>query len=224
MARRSRICRLVAGVTVGLAVTVVLTACGGSSPARGARGRFPVAVTAARFPAAQRLAAPARLLIAVRNAGARALPDVAVTICNGSCAADAPRGQGTDAAAFGYDVGAAPNLADPSRPLWIVNRAPGPCESSCRAGGPGAGVTASSNTWALGRLAPGHTARFAWGLTPVRAGRHTVAWEVAGDLSGAAHATLRGGRTPRGTFTVRVSARPARSHVNARGEVVSTAP
>ena len=185
------------------------------------RGAFPVAVTTTRFPASQRLAQPTRLVIAVRNTGHRALPDVAVTVCNGTCAADAPRGEGTDAAAFGADVQGT-DLASSSRPVWIVNRAPGRCGYSCRHGGAGAGVSAASNTWALGRLAPGRTARFEWRVTAVAAGRHIVAWQVAGDLSGAARAVLAGGRAPRGTFTVHVRTAPARSRVTSSGRVVTT--
>ncbi len=213
------------GIVAGVGAALAIAACGGSSSphrtAEATRGSFPVAVTTARFPGSQRLAEPTRLVIAVRNAGHRAVPDVAVTICNGSCAADAPRGEGTDAAAFGADVQGT-DLANSSRPLWIVNRQPGPCGYSCRNGGAGAGVSANSNTWALGRLAPGRTARFQWRLTAVAAGRHVVAWQVAGDLTGGARAVLPGGGTPHGTFTVRVRTAPAASRVTSSGRVVTT--
>ena len=66
----------------GLVGTLALTGCGA-----GARqdvnepdGNFTVAVRTATFPASQRLAQRTHLVIAVRNAGVTAIPDVAVTI------------------------------------------------------------------------------------------------------------------------------------------------
>ena len=93
-------------------------------------------------------------MIAVRNNGTKTIPNVAVTICNVTCAYPAPKGQGTDAAAFSEDLDQA-NLANPSRPIWIVDQPPGPCRFVCQPGGPGGAVTAYSNTWALGQLAAG---------------------------------------------------------------------
>ena len=145
---------------------------------------FRVSVPTASFAAKQSLAAKERLVIAVRNTGHRALPNVAVTICNTTCSYRARRGQGTTVQAFSYAIANAPNLANASRPIWIVQRAPGPCGYSCRNLGPGAAVTAYSNTWALGRLAPGHTARFVWTVTPVKAGRFVVAWAGGGGAVG----------------------------------------
>ena len=49
-------------------------------------------------------------------------------------------------------------LADPNRPVWIVDD------------GPRGGETAYTNTWALGRVAPGQTKTFEWRVTPVEAG------------------------------------------------------
>ena len=49
--------------------------------------------------------------------------------------------------------------------------------SSCNQGGSGGAVTAYSNTWALGRLAPGATARFVWRVTAVSPGTHVVAYD-----------------------------------------------
>jgi hypothetical protein len=213
-----RSCGIVAAVVAGL----VIAACGGGSTqaAGEPKGRFPVAVDTASFPAAQKLAQQSHLVIAVRNAGSKPIPDVAVTICNVTCAYPAPAGGGTSAAAFGADIGQA-YLANPSRPLWIVDRPPGPCLYSCQNGGQGAAVTAYDNTWALGRLAPGHTARFDWAVTAVKAGRHVVAWEVAAGLTGNARAVLAGGGLPHGTFTVTVGSKPPQSYVNNNGQIVT---
>ena len=214
-----RIC----GVIGALVAAVAVAACGGSqTQASGEpKGQFPVSVDTASFPASQKLAQKAHLVIAVRNTGSRAIPDVAVTICNVTCAYPAPKGEGTSAAPFGATINQ-PYLANTSRPIWIVDAAPGPCQYSCRNGGAGAAVTAYSNTWALGRLAPGHTARFDWAVTAVKAGHHTVAWEIAAGLNGRAKAVLSGGGgLPHGTFTVTVGSAPPQSYVNNNGQIVT---
>ena len=230
-----------AAVAAGAVTALALAACGSSSgaPATGTAtgaggsgahaaptdGRFPVAVSAAGFPRRQHIAGGVALTLAVRNTGSRPLPDVAVTICARSCAPGDRSGEGTAAQAFGTDIRSAPDTASPSRPLWIVDRGPGGCRLNCNASGgdAGGGVTASSNTWALGRLAPGATARFTWALIPVVAGSHTVAWEVAGDLTGRARAVLAGGGVPRGTLRASVDSAPPRVRVTPSGRVVTTA-
>jgi hypothetical protein len=182
---------------------------------------FRVSVPTASFAAKQSLAAKQRLVIAVRNTGRRALPNVAVTICNTTCSYRARRGHGTTVQAFSYAIANAPNLANDSRPIWIVQRPPGPCGYSCRNLGPGAAVTAYSNTWALGRLAPGQTARFVWTVTPVKAGRFVVAWAVAAALSGDNRAVLASGRPASGKLAVHVSTKPPQYVVQPNGKVTT---
>lgn len=187
-------------------------------------GYFRVAVTHATFPAVQKLSSHTRLVLVVQNTGRRAIPNLAVSICNISCTYPAPPGQGSSAQAFSQNI-AQPYVANPSRPIWIVDRPPGPCRYSCQSGGQGSYVTAYSNTWALGRrLAPGASARFVWGVTAVWAGHHTVAWQVAAGLNGKAKAVLADGTKPRGTFNVVVSARPQQSYVNNQGKIVVVPP
>lgn len=213
-------------VLAGAGTALAVSACGGSSgDAAGpgaVHGRFPVAVTA-RFARVQRLAQHTSLVISVRNTGRRALPDVAVTICETSCAPSTRPNRGTAAQAFGYDIAVAANTADPSRPLWIVNRGPGACRFRCNApgGSGGGGVSAGTNTWALGRLAPGRTVRFRWALTPVMAGRHLVAWQVDGNLTGTARAVAAGGGLPRGTLVASVRSAVPHLRVTASGRVVT---
>ena len=151
------------GIAAGVAMTVALSGCGGgqNQAASEPSGHFTVTVSTAKFPAAQHLAQHTHLVIEVRNAGHTAIPDVAVTICNVTCAYPAPKGEGSSSAAFGADISQS-YLANSSRPLWIIDRSPGTCGYSCQNGGQGAAVTAYANTWALGRLAPGKTARFDW--------------------------------------------------------------
>jgi hypothetical protein len=207
----------------GFVASLVITACGSGGARQNAtepRGKFPVAVDAASFPTAQTLSQHTQLTIAVRNSGSKTIPDIAVTICNVSCAYPALTEQGTSAQAFSQDVNAK-YLANASRPVWVVDRPPGPCGYSCENGGQGTAVTAYSNTWALGPLHPGKTVRFDWKVTAVSPGRHVVAWEVAAGLNGQAHAVLSNGSLPHGAFAVTVSAKPARTYVNNSGQIVT---
>lgn len=213
-------------VIVTTAATVVsavaLAACGGGSPqdANTPSGRYPVAISAASFPAHQTLAQHSQLTIAVRNTGRKTLPDVAVTICNVTCTYPAPVGEGTSVAAFAQYLNM-PDLASHSRPVWVIDRPPGACRYSCSNGGEGSDFTYDANTWAAGSLKPGGTAKFTWAVTAVAPGTHVVAWEVSGDLYGKAKAVLPSGAVPGGTFTVDISQSPQSSYVNGKGQVVT---
>lgn len=213
--------RVIVSSAAAVISAAALAACGGGSPqdSHAPSGKFPVAVAAASFPAHQTLAQHSKLTIAVRNTGHRTLPDVAVTICNVTCAYPAPVGEGTSVAPFAQYLNM-PNLASHSRPVWIIDRPPGPCGYSCSNGGEGSYFTYDANTWAAGALKPGATARFTWAVTAVSSGTHVVAWEVSGDLYGKAKAVLPNGATPGGTFKVYISHTPQKSYVNNNGQVV----
>jgi hypothetical protein len=211
------------------ALALALSACGGgaSQDASEPSGNFPVAVSTATFPVSQRLSEHTHLVLAVRNTGSKTIPNVAVTICNVTCAYPAPTGEGSDAAAFAQDLQQT-GLANPSRPVWVVDRPPGACNAGCQpgsadgSGSPGGAVTAYSNTWALGSLAPGHVARFDWSVTAVAPGRHVVAWEVAAGLGGKAKAVTSSGALPHGTFAVTIHTAPSEPYVNNNGQIVTT--
>ena len=196
-----------------------IAACGGgSSQSSGSpSGNFPVTAQAS-FPASQRLAQHSKLVIQVRNSGSKPIPNVAVTILNPSA--------GTAADAFGallpQSQPGQPSLATRSRPVWIVNRPPGACGYSCRNSGPGGAVTAYNNTWALGKLLPGHTATFLWGVTAVQAGTYLVRYEVAAGLDGKAKAVTAAGGPVAGTLKVRISSTPRQAYVNNNGQIVYT--
>jgi hypothetical protein len=184
-------CRYVLIVASVAAVTVA--GCGGGKrqDADEPSGTFQVDVVNASFPAKQHLAKPERFVIAVRNSGNRTLPNVAVTV--------------SSFAARSEQAG----LADPERAVWVIDSSPR------------GGDTAYTNTWALGRLAPGQTRRFVWRVTAVQAGTHTVKWQVAAGLNGKAKATLSGNRAPAGSVTVDVSDKPGQAHVDPEtGKVV----
>jgi hypothetical protein len=165
----------------------------------------------------QHLAQHTRMVVTVRNAGSKAIPNVAVTITS------PPRGTSVQAfARYASMTG----LASHSRPVWIIDRPPGPCVGtsgfSCRQGGAGGAVTAYSNTWAMGPLQPGQIARFVWGVTAVTTGSYPVRYQVAAGLNGKAKARLAGGGIPTGIFVVRISGRPPQSYVNNSGQIVTT--
>jgi hypothetical protein len=232
-------------VLAALAAASGLTACGGQrQDVNEPSGTFPIDIVQASWPLHQSLAQATTLTIGVRNAGSKTIPDIAMTI--GS--PDHPPGvSDTAAQAFGGDV-TQPGLASPSRPIWIVN--PNPIPPGANNGGPDfspaaentgpvGGTTAYTNTWALGKLAPGETKLFAWHLTAVKAGTHTVTYVIEAGLNGKARAQLRSGgpltpctspltpaaasgpTPPRGCFTVAVSSTPSPGKLNANGNPVT---
>jgi hypothetical protein len=206
-----------------LAVCAAVAACGTARPSEAGGGstQFRVVVTVHTFPSSQRLSEHTHMVIAVRNAGSSTIPNIAATVCNVTCAYSAAGpGEGTSAAAFASSISGS-DVGNPSRPIWIVDRAPGPCETSCRAGGPGSAVTAYANTWALGPLAPGQTRVFDWAVTAVSPGRHIVAWVIAAGLDSGTRAELDTGSAPQGTFTVTIHKKPAQSYVSDSGQIVN---
>ena len=168
------------------AAALAVAGCGGGERQDAAEpsGTFEVNVVTASFPTKQHLAQPERFVIAVRNSGEKTVPNVAVTV---SSFAERSEQAG---------------LADPERAVWIIDDSPR------------GGQTAYTNTWALGRLAPGQTRRFVWRVTAVQSGTHTVKWQVAAGLNGKAKATLSGNRAPAGSVTVDVSSKPAQARVD----------
>jgi hypothetical protein len=161
---------------------------------------FAVRVTHASFPSRQAVAQPERLVLSVRNTGARAVPNVAVAVNSL------------------YYTSHYPQLAANKRPVWVVDQGPGPAArppvETVEVDPPGGGVTATYDVWALGRLAPGATRSFVWQVTPVKPGTHSISYRVYAGLNGKASAQLPGGGVPAGGFTVNVAGRPAAKHVN----------
>lgn len=206
-------------VVGAIVASLGLAACGSGSrqDASERSGRFPVQASAT-WTTSQVLAQHTQLQITAYNTGTRTIPNVAVTIFDGN---PSDPHLGTRAQAF-QELLTMPGLASQSRPVWIVDQAPGPCAYSCRTGGPGAAVTAYSNTWALGSLAPGKSVTFNWHLTAVAPGTHYVYWRVAAGLNGKARAVSADGSPPAGKFTVKISRAPTQAYVNNNGKVVTT--
>jgi hypothetical protein len=196
-ALRPRPVALLAAGTLALA----LAGCGGGErqDADEPEGDFRVEVVDASFPAKQSVAEQAALKIRVQNGGSETVPNVAVTV------ETEPREKGAAASAFSQRV-SDPRLADPNRPVWIVDDAPK------------GGTSAYANTWALGRLAPNQSKTFEWKVTAVEAGRYTVGYRVSPGLDG--KAKLADGAKASGSFTVTISDEPVPARVNDKGEVV----
>jgi hypothetical protein len=161
---------------------------------------FTLEVLKASFPLKQAVARPATFELELRNAGTSTVPNLAVTVHS-----------------F-YYRSRYPNLADPARPIWIVDQGPGaipnrPVET-VPFDSPGGYATISSNTWAAGALGAGEARAFLWHLTPVKSGVHTVSYVVSAGLHGRAIAQLEDGRPVGGHFVVAVAPAPPINHVN----------
>jgi hypothetical protein len=190
------------GVAAVLAAGLV-AGCGGGDrqDANEPSGTFKVDVLEHSFSAKQSIASSAVMKIVVKNADTRTIPNVAVTVTSDD---DAKGGAGFTTRS------SAPDLADSTRQLWIVDK------------GPRGGDTAYVSTWALGPLAKGATKTFEWHVTPVVSGTHVLRWHVAAGLNGKAVARTPDGQDPVGTFRVNVSQAPPAVKVDPKtGDVVS---
>jgi hypothetical protein len=169
-------------------------------------GRFPVNIVTSSFPTRQRLAQTSLLRIGVENTGQREVPALAVTI---SMDKNAIHPFST------FDT--QPGLADPDRPVWILENDYPRLAGSNR---PAGAETANDKTFDFGPLAPGDTLEAVWKVTPVRAGVYTIDYQIDAGLTGKAKAVTSGGGPPTGSFSVRISDEPPDTRVNDQGEVV----
>jgi hypothetical protein len=169
---------------------LVLGACGGGNERQDEnekKGTYEVDVVSATFPLQQKLAKRSNLAITVRNDDSKTIPDISVTV-------------------DGFDrrlkTDSSSSIADPSRPVFVVNGEPkelGGFPESKEAS-PGGNKTAYVNTWTLGRLKPGQEKTFRWSVTAVKAGEFRLAWEVAAGFDGKAKAVDSTGQRPTGLF------------------------
>jgi hypothetical protein len=217
------------GVLVALAATAsLLVACGDDSARQDAdepTGEFRVDVTDAKFPDDQRLAETNYLRLAFENAGDDVIPDLAVTIWTGDTKASKPFSIYSDQ----------PDLADPNRPVWILedgypkciddDKVP-PCIPSDQSGlkdireaGSAGAEAAQTDTFSFGELQPNESLEAVWALTPVQAGHYPVHYEVAAGLTGKAEAVTQDGSPVEGEFLVSITDKPPRARVNDAGQV-----
>ena len=184
-----------------IAALAALSGCGGGAAQSDnePEGSYKLEVSDASFPAEQGIAEQSTMKIAVRNAEQKTVPNVAVTVETKGA------GAGDGLTAFGQKSGDS-RLADPNRPIWILDKEPV------------GGTSAYSNTWTLGPLRGGQTKTFEWKLTAVEPGEHSLTYRVSPGLDN--KATLADGSKARGTFDVTVKDEPVPARVNSKGEVV----
>jgi hypothetical protein len=185
-----------------LLCAVVLAAAGCGQERQDAdepEGEYTLSIVDASFPAKQTIAQPVRMRLSVRNTDDRELPNLAVTV------ETEPDAKGEAPTAFGQ-AGTDTRLADPTKPVWIVDH------------DPEGGQSAYTNTWAVGRMLPGETKELEWRLTAVRPGTYTVNYRISPGLNG--KAVPANGQKTTGSFDVTISDEPVPARVNAKGEVV----
>jgi hypothetical protein len=218
------------------AIASGVSACG-SEPRQDAdepSGDFPTEVTAAKFATDQRLAQTSDLTLDVKNAGDETIPDLAVTIYTGDQKAGGPFQVRSDQ----------PGLADPNRPVWILEnefpkcvssasyklnpdsdaRCVSPVEAQTEGGldkAQSAGAEAAqTDTFSFGTLEPNDDIEMIWRLTPVVAGTYTVHYELAAGLNGKARAVTQDGGAVEGEFVVTINDKPPKASVSGNGKVI----
>lgn len=191
--------RRLLGSAAACTLALTLGACGEEERSQSAdepRGRFAVRVVEASFPESHKLAERAEMVIKVKNEDPETIPNIAVTV------------RSFDRRRRNKD------LADPRRPVFVVNTIPG--------GGVDSGAeTAYVDTYAFGPLKPGRTATFRWNVTAVEPGPFALRYEVAAGLDGRAKAVLAGGGgAPRGRFAGTIDSAPPTASVGDDGETI----
>ena len=206
--RPTRTQRLTA--VAAFASAVALAACGGErQDANAIEGAFPVEVVRAELAERERASEATELTLGVVNVGDATLPDLAVSLFVDEEAADAFSIRLDD-----------PSLADPDRPVWILEEKYPQLAGEPLPSGLSEATTAEANTFAFGPLAPGDEKEMIWLLTPVRGGSYVLNYEVAAGLQGPATAVTETGAEVSGEFPVRIAEKPKKERVNARGKVV----
>ena len=191
-----------------LICVLAFAGCGGGDPQdeNEPEGDFPVEVVEASFPADQKLAKSSKLVITVRNAGDRVVPNAAVSV-----------------EGFDYRKGDDPELADASRPVFAIDGVQVEIGGfpEAKDAAPRGCDTAYVNTWACGPLRPGREKTFEWSVTAVKAGPYRITWRVAAGLDGNARAVVPGGdEAPRGRFSGTISDEAPDVRVADDGETV----
>jgi hypothetical protein len=178
--RRTNRRSLVLLVFLLFALPVLGGACGGGEKQdeNEPEGTYKVDVISASFPGRQHLAEESTLKIVVQNKDSRTIPNLGVTV-------DGFYQRKEDA-----------SLADPSRPIWIVNEPP--FDS----------VSALTNTWTTGPLSAGAKRTLEWKVSALRAGTYSPRYRVNAGLDGKAQAESFDGGPATGSFTVRISREP----------------
>ena len=189
------------------AVAAAFVGCGGGErqDENEPEGDYKVEVVEASFPSEQKLAKRSRLVIVVRNADTKRIPNIAVTM------------KGLD---YRKDD---PELADQRRPQFVVNgrfKKFGNIEDAQALTPGGVENPTYVDTWSLGPLEPGESKRFRWDVTAVKAGPYELSYTVAAGLDGKARAIDDTGEAPQGIFTGTVSDEAPQTRIAADGKTI----
>lgn len=182
-------------------------------------GEFEVEVTMSKFPNDQRLAQTTDLILGVENTGEETIPELAFTIGT----SDLDSSDDDDVTADGsFDIRLDdPSLANPNRPVWILeNKYPREVGTPPPTGLSG-GFRAQTNTFGFGSLEAGDEREIVWRVTPVQAGNYKLSYIVAAGLDGNARAVTAGGDEVKGDFVVTISDKAPSATVDDAGNVVT---
>lgn len=186
-------------------------------------GEFQVRVDEASFPEKQTLAKDSRLEIEVRNVGDRTIPNINVTVHGFDRKVRDPADPSQ----------VDPELANPSRPIFVVDQSPveflrsrPPADQSLvdrEVNPPYGRETAYVDTYSLGALAPDERAMFRWDVSAVEAGPFRLTYEINAGLDGKAEAVSEGGEPLSGSFEGVINDAPPQAKVSeADGETIIT--
>jgi hypothetical protein len=227
--------RLGMGLLLALC-SIGIVACGGGErqDADEPEGEFPVEVVSAAFPSKQRLAETSDLTLSIANTGEETIPDLAITIWTDVQGRSGLESSGTGTETTGTEgtateesgpvaagsfsvISQQPDLAIPSRPVWILEQGyPKLAGQTVSAGA----EAAQTDTFSFGPLEPNETREIVWRVTPVQPGTYTVHYRVAAGLQGKAVAVTGDGSIPEGEFVVVITDVPPRTRVDDSGRVV----
>lgn len=199
---------LVAAVAIG---ALAISACGGGGERQDEGepdAEYPVDVVTAKFPNRQRLARVSVLRLGVENTGDETIPNLVVTVFIDESTGDS----------FSVPL-EQPGLANPNRPVWVLEETYPRLAGESRPAGTSPAVTASQDTYAFGPLDAGDRREMVWRVTPVKGGTYTVDYEVAAGLGGRAKAVTNDGSEPSGEFVVTISSKPAQATVKKSGKI-----
>jgi hypothetical protein len=195
------------------ASALVASGCGGGEKqdTKEPEGDFPVKVVSASFPSDQRLAKDSTMEIVVQNAGQKTIPTISVTV---KCRA----GLGGSFSTTTTDT----DVADPSRPQFVVNKIPTATERVNPPLDPAPLERSSAyvDTYPLGPLAAGRSATFRWDVSAVKAGPYKLCWRVNAGLYGKARAVPSGGGPINGEFKGTISNKAPKASIADDGKTV----
>jgi len=211
--------RLTFTCVAAIALAAAIASCGGGTRQDVTEpvGNFQVQVTKASFPNRQRISDQTDLQLAIKNTGDAAVPDLAITIYTGETKADGS-----------FDIRLDdPTLANPSRPVWILENeypkllGPGVTTKNLDSQPTAGAAAAQTDTFQFGEVAPGGSKAADWRVTPTKPGTYTVHYLVAAGLQGNAKAVTADGGPVKGEFVVTITSKPSQTCVNGSGKITN---